>query len=822
MSAGSRACKYGYGHGGTCTGTNVGCIGTSASARAHAYTHGHASMFTGTSVWLRARKYAHGQSSICMCTHLQSRARVRKNMCPVVRVAHEHAHRTLVRTRACKPVHVRLFRNVGMHVRVCTQSRVHHYWVVFVSAQARRGRILQTEPFACTLLLTMDMDDDWGFEERLEQEAHERAFFAKEAEEQALREHAVFDDDACALAEPCASNSSSSPARPSKGSSPASTFQSPSLASTPGSAFSGSSGKRMAEPSACREHRPPRKRLRGKQSVLQLPVREHDSVPLPVATFTPFWADFSGIDPHSLDSSIRYNKCYYKLRAWLFSNRFAFTKAGKHNRTLVTMLVKAVTGWRQLPKWGKRLVISHFLSETQAPDVVRTLFHLTWPESDRMSDESAEGVYRKHGKSLLLTFIGEWGLLSSVEGLDADDIQKLPWREVAHRVRNSSACKQLWAEFCAMCEKSARALVHICWASCFEICMSTLIKERKIRVHGHFYLRREQGRIDLRGLDSFFDFRGVSPRFSEYLRAHSRSCSASWQGAFYCQAPKIGALFSAGDIEPFTKYPVNADWIFTLVQQEKIEYDDAKEWIVRCGRGVGRRLQDLSAWQTARAEIEARVYVAEAQAVHAAANFAWRHVPVIEQWKTQNTQPMMRRKKFLVLAGPTGVGKTEYVKGLFGPEHTLELNAAGMEHPCLREFCSAKHQCILWDEAEATLIAQNRKLFQCPACFIELGFSPTGFLTYKVMVNKAVMVVNSNRWEAQLGGLAKGDRDWIVGNSVVVDVDEPLWIAPPTSCEADAACAAAAAPCAAASSVFLASSCQSPAPEGAATRSSST
>ena len=135
----------------------------------------------------------------------------------------------------------------------------------------------------------------------------------------------------------------------------------------------------------------------------------------------------------------------------------------------------------------------------------------------------------------------------------------------------------------------------------------------------------------------------------------------------------------------------------------------------------------------------------------------------------------MRRKKILVLAGPTGTGKTEYVKSLFGSQNVLELNAAGMQHPCLRSFDARTHSCILWDEAEAFLIAQNRKLFQCPASFVELGFSPTGNLTYPVMVNKAVMVVCSNRWDEQLAELEKDDRYWITGNSVVVRSEERLW-----------------------------------------------
>ena len=268
--------------------------------------------------------------------------------------------------------------------------------------------------------------------------------------------------------------------------------------------------------------------------------------------------------------------------------------------------------------------------------------------------------------------------------------------------------------------------------------------------------------------------------------------------------------FSDGSIKPFTGYPVNGDWVFNLVQQEKIEYDDAKELIIRSGRAVGRRLQDLNSWRLARAEIQSKAYVQAAQMAHAAANKAWRRLEVVETWKTENTKPMMRRKKILVLVGRTGTGKTEYIKSLFGAEHVLELNAAGMLHPCLRGFDSDVHLCILWDEAEAVLIAQNRKLFQCPACFVDLGFSPGGHLTYSVMVNKAVMVVCSNRWHEQLELLSEGDRDWIVGNSVVVPVDEPLWIKEPTVCEGDDLQDSAAV------ALTPASSRQSPLPDQAA------
>ena len=315
--------------------------------------------------------------------------------------------------------------------------------------------------------------------------------------------------------------------------------------------------------------------------------------------------------------------------------------------------------------------------------------------------------------------------------------------------------------------------------------METYHKEHCLRVHAHAFFRRGESKINFSGMEDLIPFCKINPILSERLGSSSKSLSASWVGAFYCQCPKIGQVFSAGSYEPFTGYPVNGDWVFHLVQQQKIEYEDAKSLIVRCGRGIQRRLQDLNTWKTAKGEMDARAYVDAAQKVHAETNLPKRDVETVEKWKADNTKPMMRRKKILVLAGPTGTGKTEYVKALFGCQNVLELNAAGMQHPCLRSFDPHTHSCILWDEAEAFLIAQNRKLFQCPASFVELGFSPTGNLTYTVMVNKAVMVVCSNRWDEQLADLPRGDRDWIKGNCVVVYVTEPLWVSATTSKEKD-------------------------------------
>ena len=56
-----------------------------------------------------------------------------------------------------------------------------------------------------------------------------------------------------------------------------------------------------------------------------------------------------------------------------------------------------------------------------------------------------------------------------------------------------------------------------------------------------------------------------------------------------------------------------------------------------------------------------------------ATNYTWRSFPAIDSWLSAMQRPHQRRKSFLVLEGPSGLGKTEYVRSMVGPAATLEL-----------------------------------------------------------------------------------------------------------------------------------------------------
>jgi hypothetical protein len=74
---------------------------------------------------------------------------------------------------------------------------------------------------------------------------------------------------------------------------------------------------------------------------------------------------------------------------------------------------------------------------------------------------------------------------------------------------------------------------------------------------------------------------------------------------------------------------------------------------------------------------------------------------------------------------------------------------------------------------------QERKLFQCLACWVHLGASPTGAHFDKVRLNDCVMLVGSSQLSEQLPQTLKVDAASVEANRVLVKVQRPMWEAAP-------------------------------------------
>ena len=108
----------------------------------------------------------------------------------------------------------------------------------------------------------------------------------------------------------------------------------------------------------------------------------------------------------------------------------------------------------------------------------------------------------------------------------------------------------------------------------------------------------------------------------------------------------------------------------------------------------------------------------------------------------------------------------------------LELNCVGVEVVCLAGFDALYHECLLWDEASPKLVVKNRKVFQHPACWVDLGHSPAGAHVVHVFLNDSCSVIATNSWHEEVEKLTQTEQDWLAANAVVLDVQRPLWEGP--------------------------------------------
>ena len=149
--------------------------------------------------------------------------------------------------------------------------------------------------------------------------------------------------------------------------------------------------------------------------------------------------------------------------------------------------------------------------------------------------------------------------------------------------------------------------------------------------------------------------------------------------------------------------------------------------------------------------------------------------PAVPEWQDQYNH-MKHRYKFLVLSGPSRLGKTAFARSLKVPgTEYLELNCSANTDPDLRSYRWSLHSVIRFDEISPAQVASQRKLFQASASQIDLGTSSTQMYTYKVYVHMKRMVLCSNNWTAAVSQLPLDAGEWVRANTVLLEIKELIW-----------------------------------------------
>ena len=133
------------------------------------------------------------------------------------------------------------------------------------------------------------------------------------------------------------------------------------------------------------------------------------------------------------------------------------------------------------------------------------------------------------------------------------------------------------------------------------------------------------------------------------------------------------------------------------------------------------------------------------------------------------------RYKFLVVSGPSRVGKTASARSLCEPGlQTSELNCSSGAEPDLKAYRFRRHGLILHDEIEAEQVAAQRKLSTGAG-----DTSAAGLQRDEVPQLRGLRVEEVGPRPQQLAPLLElecaPERDWLRANSIGVDVVDSMW-----------------------------------------------
>ena len=410
------------------------------------------------------------------------------------------------------------------------------------------------------------------------------------------------------------------------------------------------------------------------------------------------------------------------------------------------------------------MVFKIFCEDSRAPAFVTDWISKVYPEGS----EKAKRFL--NCSSALLTWNGDWGVLENVpEGLSGESMDTL-----CCHVRKLAEAKSIWEDFLEHIERLVEKYHLPAWGACAELCGKTYNETGKFRVHTHFFFKAP-GAVQMYSAEPL-SFRASTPHKVPGSIVGRGRGKMAFQGLYYTVAPKIGSLWTHSNCISHVDFQVNPDWPMQLACAGKMHVPVARQEIIRTGRCLVRKIADFDRWVDLTEEMSLQQEIDDLQSYLRTTNSPFRSYEEVTSW-LEECGRRKSRKRFLVIEGRSGLGKSEYVRSLFPSGSVLELNCAALKDICLRGFKSQVHRCIFWDECKPQLVVENRKVFQCPAVWIDLGHSGTGQYVYKVWLAGAVMIIAANGWTSQVDSMTcKDDRDWLHANAKVLEVKEPMWL----------------------------------------------
>jgi hypothetical protein len=385
------------------------------------------------------------------------------------------------------------------------------------------------------------------------------------------------------------------------------------------------------------------------------------------------------------------------------------------------------------------------------------------------------GRNRIQGKCVSLTYNGDWGIVQIP--VPADYSSEQGRRKFISTIQVHPAALKLWRLLEAWSVDTCKGFSLFRISQCIELSMHTL-GEGIVRLHVHACLERDT-KFNIRVTDAGLEFMGSTPycKVEDMFTRSQRSGGGrnTNQAHYYIQGPKTSKIFSSGKQAPFVDFSVKSEWISSRVQDGKFSLECCREEFVKCGRNVRENLANLDIVTQERTHLAMREHISEVQRRLRLSRMPVHTYEQVEKFHAEFATEKDRRP-LLVINGPSGLGKTTFVRSWCEPDEILELSCEGMLEPDLREVKFNKTRVVLLDECSATLILSYKKVFMGSPALVTLGSSKTGCYSYKVWTHGVKFVICSNRWHDEVQQLKTSDAQWLQRNTILLQVDACMYI----------------------------------------------
>ena len=396
-------------------------------------------------------------------------------------------------------------------------------------------------------------------------------------------------------------------------------------------------------------------------------------------------------------------------------------------------------------------------------------------------------------KSGMYTWINSDWVLKSVM------VESRDWSVVEEACRSSEEVLSLQKEFQHFIDAHLMPFLKYPQYRCgMEICPETFLETGELQVHFHVYWYHTRKDPKFRAsLDSAdVQFKGQHPKVPdlcmcsndkdepddppELLELHKRSEEKiRSNGLLYVSAPKIGHLYDWGNVE-LKWSSIHPNLITKIFAEGKMTAIHARKCYLNCVVNCQHNITSLEYVIQNRMEDACVAYMNKVKENLAKKKFPRKYIDVVEEtWLPSLLDKDLGRRKFLVLDGPSKVGKTEYARALAdGDEYFFQADCSGQEHPNVKGLSWWRHRIALFDECSVKVVLKNKRLFQGSHYGGSVGNSSTNMYQQTVNTWGVGIIVATNNWAYEISKQRPDDIEWLWSNCYYVNEQDKLYVEP--------------------------------------------